>query len=78
MRQLLEMTLKACLIIREIDGSDLVIKFAINHNYMLSVDEQIVWYLVNQTQPGMPMENNLYLIRLLIKREIVYHIRVND
>ena len=72
------MTLKACLIIREIDGSDLVIKFAINHNYMLSVDEQIVWYLVNQTQPGMPMENNLYLIRLLIKREIVYHIRVND
>ena len=44
MRQLLEMTLKACLIIREIDGSDLVIKFAINHNYMLSVDEQIVWY----------------------------------
>ena len=72
------MTLKACLIIREIDGSDLVIKFAINHNYMLSVDEQIVWYLVNQTQPGMPMENNLYLIQLLIRREIVYHIRVND
>ena len=44
---LLELTLKACLVAREIGRADVVISFAHNHGYkLISIDEQTVWYMV--------------------------------
>ena len=49
-RKLLEMTLKACLVVGDSALTNLVLWFAKNHNYLLAIDEQIAWYMVKQTQ----------------------------
>ena len=45
--QLLELTLKASIILGKYHQTNMVIDFAKEHNYLLSVDEQTIWYLVD-------------------------------
>ena len=66
------MTLKATLIVNAIKGADMVIWFAKDHNYNLAVDEEVVWHIVSQRQPGCPMEGNFNIPKMLIVQEIAY------
>ena len=58
------MTLKACLVAPDDDktssaefilrAAEYVIDFSISYNYLLSVDVQTVWHMVDQVQPRRP------------------------
>ena len=38
------------------------------------VDEETIWWLVHQRQPGKPMEGNFEICKMLIIKEIGYKI----
>lgn len=46
--------------------------FAKEHNYVLAIDEETAWYIVNQRQPGKPMDGNFNIPRMLIMHEVAY------
>ena len=49
-RKLLELALKACLVAGSYQHAEQVLHFAKGHNYLLALEEQIVYHLVKQTQ----------------------------
>lgn len=51
-RRLLELALKACLVASDVYQAHKILQFSKDHNYLLAVDEQTVWYMVKQTQAG--------------------------
>lgn len=48
--------------------------FAKEHGYNIMVDEETIWWLVHQRQPGKPMEGNFEICKMLIIKEIGYKI----
>ena len=68
------MTLKACLIASVMKGTEVVIKFSREHGYNVMVDEETIWWLVNQRQPGKPSGGNFEICKMLIRKEIGYKI----
>ena len=56
----------------------MVLKFAKESNYLLSVDEQIVWFAVQQTQLDMRLEGDFSMLRLLTTNEVRYEIKVTE
>lgn len=77
-RLLLELALKACLVTADVYHTHTILQFSRDHNHLLSVDEQTVWYLVKQTQAGMVLDGDFSLISLVIYFDVVYVIQVND
>lgn len=77
-RKLLELTLKACLVAADGYQAQQVLQFSVNHNYLLAIDEQTVWYLVKQTQEGMILDADYSLISMLLDYDIIYKIQVSD
>lgn len=55
-----------------------VLQFSRNHNYLLAIDEQTVWFMVKQTQAGMALDADYTLISLLIQFDVIYKIQVSD
>lgn len=55
-----------------------VLQFAKDHNYLLAIDEQAIWFVIKQTQMGMALDADYRLISLLIQFELIYKIQVND
>ena len=77
-RQLLELALQASIISNEVDCAREILKVAFANTYLLSVDEQTVWFAVQQTQTSMGKENNFSMLRLLLSYEVRYNIRITD
>ena len=51
-----------------------MLAFAKEHGYNIMVDEETIWWLVHQRQPGKPMEGNFEICKMLIVKEIGYKI----
>ena len=77
-RKLLELALKACIVTNEVDCTREVLKFAFDYNYQFSIDEQIVWFVVRQTQRDMAPVGDFSMIRLLITGGVLYNIKITS
>ena len=55
-----------------------MIRFAKDHNYLLSVDEQTVESSLFATHPSRILEGDYRLMRLLIESEVSYRIEITE
>ena len=78
MRKLLELALKASIVTNEVNCTRQVLKFAFDYNYQLSIDEQIIWFVVRQTQRDMVPVGDFSMIRLLITGGVLYNIKITS
>ena len=62
----------------EIEQTAVILNFASRLHYMVTVDEQTVMHALFSTYLGQPLLENYSLIRLLIKAEVTYAIKVTE
>lgn len=77
-RKLLELALKACMVAGDHCHTEQVLVFARNHNYLLAVDEQTIWFIVYQTQKSRSLAGKFKLLQLALQHDIIYKIKVTD
>ena len=75
---MLELSLKACLVINNIRFADQIIWFAKSNNQLLSLDEETVWHIVKQTQPGWPLSGNFNIMRMVIFHELSFKVKMTE
>ena len=72
------MALKACLVVGSYSYSEQVLQFSKSHNYLLTLDEEVVWHLVQETQYEQRMYGDYSILTLLLRFEVIYKINVTD
>lgn len=55
-----------------------VLKYASEHNYLLTVDEEATLVALVSTHPGRELAGDFSLLRLLVKAEVSYAIKVTE